>query len=230
MTEKIKDFINQNQDRIDENKWEDIYTITEIGLVNTYDIGEFTSVINEAGINPLDYLDYIPHAYLASTFTSEINIPSHIKFISSFAFSNTDIKELHIPGNIKKIYAKAFHECDDLTKVIIDEGVEFLGTKAFSGCWQLQELQLPSSLRQIGEGCFMYCPYLPDEFYLPEGLETINAKAFISGRLKPMRVHIPKSVTFISPTAFNPEDILIVYSGTYGELFVKNYGYNYEVV
>lgn len=230
MNDNVKDFINQNADRIDLNKWDEIYEITEIGLVDNYLIGQFTEVIREAGIDPLEYLKKVPYGYLASTYTSEIIIPNHIEYISSCAFLDTDITEIHIPGNVKKIYNKAFYECDNLRKVIIDEGLTYLASYVFKSCSELKELNLPSTLREIGEGCFMYCSNLPETLKLPEGLELIRGKAFISGRLTPMKVYLPKSLKHFAPTAFNPEDILVVYAGSEAEKLAKDFQYTYEVI
>ena len=62
---KVKKFIEKNIDLIEDNKWKEVYNeasepLTFVG------VGELTSTLLEADIDPLDYLGYIPSGYLCN--------------------------------------------------------------------------------------------------------------------------------------------------------------------
>ena len=46
----------------------------------------------------------------------------------------------------------------DITRVVIHEGVETIGARAFDGLSGLREVSLPSTLLSIGEDAFRGCP------------------------------------------------------------------------
>lgn len=54
----------------------------------------------------------------------------------------------------------AFRLCDQVTHVMLGEGVSRIGRFAFVGCHSLQEVSLPSTLQTIGSGAFIELPNL----------------------------------------------------------------------
>lgn len=230
MNDIIKDFINNNEQLIDSNDWETVYNNAQIDIVNNYEIGEFTKILTDADIDPLEYIDYIPAAYLCSTFTDKFDIPDHIVSIGSFALANTDIKEIFIPSSVKHINKYAFSECDDLEVVNIQTGLKTLHSGVFSSCYKLKQINFPSSLTDIGVDCFLGCHALPEELYLTEGLETLHKGAFHFGDTKSRTVYLPKSLKYIHPDAFDPETTLVVHRDSYAHTFVTTSIYVYEVI
>ena len=75
-----------------------------------------------------------------------------------------------------------------------------IGTHAFFGDQQLTHVELPSTLKVIGESAFSWCKNLGDTV-IPEGVTTINAYAFHMV-LKATSYEIPASVTTIGEWAF----------------------------
>ncbi len=65
-----------------------------------------------------------------------------------------------------------------ITEVVISEGITVIGSEAFCGCENLTRVTLPSTLKTIKDGAFWYC----------ESLESIS---------------IPKNVTQLEPCAFD---------------------------
>ncbi|MBQ3120691.1 MAG: leucine-rich repeat protein [Peptococcaceae bacterium] len=64
-------------------------------------------------------------------------------------------KVLEIPAELDGIPVRAigdaaFLNFEKITKVIIPENVEEIRASAFSGCWNLKEIILPSTLKTIG--------------------------------------------------------------------------------
>lgn len=230
MNHIIIDFINENEKLIDANQWDKVYAKASINIVNNYEIGEFTDSLIEADIDPLEYIDYIPSAYLCSTYTYSFIIPDNIRYIGSYAFANTDIKEITIPKSVQHLNNYAFSECDSLEVVNIQSGLRLLYSGVFSSCYNLKQINFPATLKEIGINCFLGCHALPEELYLTEGLETIHRGAFHFGDTKSRTVYLPKSLKYIHPDAFDPETTLVVHRDSYAHKFVTTSIYVYEVI
>ena len=70
-----------------------------------------------------------------------------------------------------------FRECSALRAIKIPEGVERLGTVAFGGCGQLGHVELPGSLREIGNDVFRECSALR-AIKIPEGVASLGGRVF----------------------------------------------------
>ena len=109
-----------------------------------------------------------------------------------------------------------------LEKVVIEDGVETIGTSAFSFCQYLKEVTLPSTLKTIEKSVF-YTTKI-SEIKLPDGLTTIGNSAFLSCS-ELTEVEIPNTVTSIGTKAFDgcssmekvklPDDITIIDEETF---------------
>ena len=56
--------------------------------------------------------------------------------------------------------ASAFQHRQDLTSIIIQDGVTSIGEGAFRGCSSLTSVTIPASVTSIGEGAFRGCSSL----------------------------------------------------------------------
>lgn len=65
----------------------------------------------------------------------------------------TRISSVEIPNTVKRIWSWAFEGCKYLTTVRLPEGIEEIYDNAFVKC-PLTSLELPSTLRYLGEGAF----------------------------------------------------------------------------
>lgn len=91
-------------------------------------------------------------------------------------------------------------ELERLKKVIIPETVWAIDERAFWLCYGLEEVELPSSLKVIGEGAFRFCDL--KQIKLPDGLMCIEAEAF-GGNASLKQVIIPPSVKRLDSLAFD---------------------------
>lgn len=123
---------------------------------------------------------------------------------------------------VKRIGKSAFRNCNQLTEIVLPEGLEVIGDTAFYGCTQLKQISLPKSVSQIGayaykgcplqgtldlmnikdigEGAFEGCTGLTS-VVLPENLLRIEASLF-QGCTGLTVVNIPQCVTTIGTSAF----------------------------
>lgn len=66
---------------------------------------------------------------------------------------------------------------DDITQVVIEEGVTTIGAKAFDNCVNLESVKLPNSLTEIHKYAFRNCESLWD-IAIPDGVTQIMTSAF----------------------------------------------------
>ncbi len=70
-----------------------------------------------------------------------------------------------------------FMDRTNLTSIVIPEGVEEIGARAFKGCSNLTSVMLPSTLKRIGDEAFYDC-YGVEVFNVYAGIQEIGARAF----------------------------------------------------
>ena len=87
-----------------------------------------------------------------------------------------------------------------VTKIVVDEGVTYIGNKAFYEMYNVVEVELPSTLEGIGMHAFAYMEKL-EEVILPEGLRTMGERAFqVCHSMETL--YIPSTLTVIPNNAF----------------------------
>ena len=97
----------------------------------------------------------------------------------------------------------------DITGIVIPEGVEYIGAKAFYHCDSLEYVKLPSTLKCIGRAAFQGCKSLK-EIYIPSKCEVIETSAFNSCTSL-RKLTISKGVKFIGERAFFNTDIVSLF-------------------
>lgn len=90
---------------------------------------------------------------------------------------------------------------DDVTKVIISEGIIEITKHYFWGMKNLQEVVFPSTLKKIGPDSFRECGELR-KLEIPDGVEIISRRAFL-WCVNLEYVKIPLSVKYIGDNAFS---------------------------
>lgn len=195
---KIKKFIEENKDLINENtseSWIEVYNnATRLPLRTE---GMFTSMILDIGIDPASIMKRIPKGYLYQQ-QIDYKIPENVKIIEEMAFFECKkLIDVVIPNTVLSISAYAFLGCSNLTSVVIGENVNSIGDYVFYNCIRLTNVTIPNGVTSIGFQAFHNC----------RSLKIIN---------------IPPSVTSIGDEAFSGCKNLqrIIYNGT-----VKQWSY-----
>lgn len=94
---------------------------------------------------------------------------------------NNDIKYVNIPSSITEIANSSFYSCHELSECVmpsvkviqgyaffragfkrltLHEGLQYIGSYAFTECSHLEFLELPSTLEHIGDCAFLSCSQL----------------------------------------------------------------------
>lgn len=105
---------------------------------------------------------------------------------------------------------------EKIHNIILEEGVTTIGRYAFESCYNLTDIDIPSSINIIGECAFMNCKNL-QQVNIKNGLKVISGNAF-SGCDSLNVINIPESVIRIEGIFFaecsNLKDIIVDVSNT----------------
>lgn len=107
-----------------------------------------------------------------------VTIPAETAEIGAGAFNGcTSLKTVAFKGSkIKKIEEETFAGCG-LGKLVLPEGVEEIGKRAYAGCARLAAVELADSVTVIGGGAFIDCKKLRN-VKLTENVKQIVDDAF----------------------------------------------------
>ena len=74
-------------------------------------------------------------------------------------FYESAIEEITLPSTLKRLEPETFKRCRDLRKVVIPNGVEYIGEECFTHSG-INEITLPGTMREIGSDAFEDCEQL----------------------------------------------------------------------
>ena len=117
--------------------------------------------------------------YLKATKQTKITIPQTVKVIKPYSFSDSP--------SIKKVYFKG-------------DGLETIGTYAFSNCINLNSINFPSTLITIESNAFQSCGFESVSLSRTQ-ITTLNNKVLSNNR-KLSQIILPNSLSSISSDSF----------------------------
>ena len=130
----------------------------------------------------------------------DISLPTTLKEISNHCFEKSGLREVVLPEGVESIGIKAFCSCIDLKKVFLTNSLIDIKKEAFSNCFDLEEINLPINLKNIGEGCFHRCVSLKS-MNIPSCVKEIKKRTFYGCRdLK--NIGLSSSIRCIGVSAF----------------------------
>ena len=168
-------------------------TLVSIGrgafmMCSSIEIDSFPASLKEIG-------DYAFYKCDSSRFGVDYKmvLPEGLERIGRSAFYQSVVCSVTIPGSCKEIGDYAFFECSLLggisimtngTKIetvqhtlTLNEGIEYIGTRAFFGCINLVEVKIPDSVKEMGVRTFYGCKSL-ENVKIGRGVKTIPEYAF----------------------------------------------------
>jgi len=108
-------------------------------------------------------------------------------------------QHVKIPDFIQVIGTDSFEKYKERPlSVKIPNGVQIIEKRAFTGCYLLEGIKLPSSLKEIGNEAFSDC--MLGQIYIPDNVEIIGREAFsLNSDMKSLS--IPKDI-YVGDWAF----------------------------
>lgn len=138
-------------------------------------------------------------AFQSCTSVTAIDLPSGLALIGICAFSDTALRSVTIPSGVRSMDA-AFSGCQELTNVIVSDGVTAISNNMFSSCKKLTDVSLPESVKTIGDGAFSYCDAL-SYIRIPDSVTEIGSCAFYESHAL-SKIDMPKTMKVLGEGAF----------------------------
>ena len=151
---------------------------------------------------------------------SKYEVPTTVKSIVSEAFEgNTNLSTVIIPDNVTEINGSAFMDCTSLSKVVLPSNLKEIAYYTFSNCSSLTDIDIPASITTVGACAFLNCSSLKN-VTIPFNVTEIMIYAF------GYRSESPDFNVYQKKNNFK----IYCYSGTVGEQYAKDNGFDYELL
>ena len=129
---------------------------------------------------------------------ASVKLNEGLEQIGYRAFIGTVIPEIYIPSTLTAA-SRPFENNTTLNKVTFGEGMNNIPNTLFLGCNALTAIEIPATVKTIGENAFAECGQL-SSVKLNEGLEQISYRAFCGTAVE--KIDLPSTVKTIGAGAF----------------------------
>ena len=96
-----------------------------------------------------------------------------------------------IPEDVQEIGSYAFSGCDDLNSIELSSTVKKIGSGAFAGCSSLTEFTIPDSVEEIGSNPFRNCTSLKKFHVSPDQPKFIDIDEVLFDKTKSLLIAFP---------------------------------------
>ena len=180
--------INENGTSVSVVKGPELYSSPQIVIPGTVTNDGVTYMVTSigaeafmnSGVTDIDMSDNIEsiqgNAFYNSSLSTVVNLSKGLKSIGRSAFENSKISSIELHEGLESIGYRAF--CNTpLSSIEIPSSVTLIDEWAFYNCRKLEFVKLGTNIKNIKSCTFLDCASLKT-VELPEGLETIEERAF----------------------------------------------------
>lgn len=137
--DKVHVFIENHIDEIDRNEFEKLYGLLDnpddihIGQILYHNVGIFTDILLEAGIDPLINSNKVYENMFVSSSQKSIILPDRINTLGRSAFYGAhNLESIIIPEGVTKIPFECFQQCYNMDWILIPKSVQIIDPEAFT--------------------------------------------------------------------------------------------------
>lgn len=137
------------------------------------------------------------HAFEDCDNLQTVNIPSNVTTLGAYAFADSGITNVVFDdpetAKLEAIEKETFIRCKRIKSIELPGSIRSIGDEAFLGCSALQTIRIGEGCRSIGKQAFCSTDCGARHFYLPGTIQAIGKDTFFSYR--PTTFHSPKNTT-----------------------------------
>ena len=132
-------------------------------------------------------------------------------------YANKAVTAYTVPAGVTALADHAFNS-SDIVSVVLPDGVQTIGNRAFERCYNLSQINFPTTLQSIGEWAFCYS--VLSSAILPDNISVIGDWAFYYCE-KMKNLHLPAQLTEVKQYCFSycklvpsveiPEGVKVIY-------------------
>lgn len=134
--------------------------------------------------DPSNNITTIDTSAFASSMCENVIIPETVTLIGTGAFSSANIGTMILPGSVTRVSGLAFSDVRGVNGVApvikLNEGLAVIEQLAFNGSRIAGEMEIPSTVTEIGESCF-YGTGITTVICKPTTPPALGSGAFTSG-------------------------------------------------
>ena len=134
--------------------------------------------------DPSNNITTIDANAFANSMCENVIIPETVTLIGSGAFSSANIGTMILPGSVTRISSSAFIDLRGVNGVApvikLNEGLAVIEAYAFTNAGITGEIEIPSTVTEIGESCFAYTG-ITTVICKPTTPPALGSSAFSSG-------------------------------------------------
>ncbi len=152
---------------IEDEMFASCYSLETIDIpdsVTRIEFGAFSGCSSLIKVKIPDGVTYIgEEAFQTCAALKEVDLPDNLEELGAYAFRwCVSLKALDIPGveNIETMSSASGSNLTAFETITLNEGTRTIGNLAFSSCYNLREIHLPSTLETIGLNAFGGCRLL----------------------------------------------------------------------
>ncbi len=151
---------------------------------------------------------------LGTATETEITIASHYdgvpvtKIKRAAFYENETVVKVNIPKQLKSIGPSAFSKAKSLESIVFEKGIQLeeIGAYAFTDCTSLKNLEIPSTVKTLGEKAFDGCPNFV--------LNNYNGGSYLGNSTKPYIILMEASSSDVTTLKVS-KDCRIIYADSF---------------
>ncbi len=118
------------------------------------------NVIIDSGITSIGN-----HAFYKFSKLSYVELPRGTVRIGERAFYDSSIVSINFPDTLERIEVGAFYKCQNLTELVFNRDLKYIGEQAFYQCSEVSRITLTDKIAEIGNSAFYECNNLKIAYY-----------------------------------------------------------------
>lgn len=148
-----REVINKYQSLLKDDRYDEIFKRCSEAEARTL----LDFLYNQVGINPLEFMTFIPNKFFYGMNIKGVTIPNTITTIGNSAFESSTIQDVYMSDSVVDMGRNVFRGCSELVKIRLSKGLTEIPDGTFANCTNLTKIFIPDAVTFIGRDAFENC-------------------------------------------------------------------------